>query len=189
MGEYFVWVNASKGEFLDQHACDDYGWMFSIASLQSCSLTEAACTLIEGPWRGDAVMYAGDYLSLDRDRPCDEPVELAQLFGSLPYERCFDGSYAELCAPDEIIRYRYAVNHSRREFVDRDDSPRDERHEGIEGDPLWCRFDPIPTLFSPPSYGGSRYRGRWCLDDVAMSNEAPPEGYEDITLPCFEDRI
>lgn len=80
-------------------ACDDCGFMFNIASLQPCQLTEAACSLVNGPWRG------------------------------------------------------------------------------------------VPTLFSLSNYDVGGYRGRWCLDGVRMSNEAPLESNKDITLLCCEDRF
>lgn len=181
MGEYFVWINQDKRQYLDQHACNDYGWMFGIASMQRCDLTEAACTLIAGYWRGDRVIFAGDYLSFGDGEYKNHNERLSKAFGEYPYENCYDGEYEELAAPDPIVRYRFAINETKREYVDRDDTPLADVCELPSGELVWSRYDPVPPLFSPLWSDDDPIRGRWCLDDIRFSHEPPSEGYKSIS--------
>lgn len=182
MGEYFAWINPKKRQCLDQDACDDYGWMFGIATMQRCELTEAACNLINGVWNGDPVIFAGDYLSFGNGEHESKNGVLASVFGTYPWDTCFGGEFEELPAPEPIVRYRYAINDDKREYVDRDATPLAVVCELPDGEIVWDRYDPVPALFSPCWLDDKEpYRGRWCLDAVRMSRESPGAGYEDIS--------
>ncbi len=182
MGGYFAWINPKKRQCLDQDACDDYGWMFGIATMQRCELTEAAYNLINGDWRGDPVIFAGDYLSFGDGKYESKNMELASVFGTYPWDTCFGGEFEELPARDPIVRYRYAINDSKREFVDRDATPLAVVCELSDGEIVWDRYDPVPALFSPCWLDEKEpYSERWCLDAVRMTQESPGAGYENIS--------
>ncbi len=166
MGEYFVWINQDKRQCLDQRACDDCGWMFGIASVQRCELTEAACTLIAGSWRGGRVIFAGDYLSFGDEEHDSRNGLLAKEFGKQPYENCYGGGCEELAAPDPIVRYRFSINETKREYVDRGNTPLADVCELPNGELVWSRYDPVPPFFSPVQRDNGFIRGRRCLDDV-----------------------
>lgn len=180
MGEYFVWINEGKRQYLDQDACDDCGSIFSIATQQRCELTEAACSLINGPWRGDPVIFAGDYLSFGDGELQSHNEVLADVFGRHPYGNCYDGSYEEVDAPGSIIRYRYAINETKHEYVDRDATPLAAVYELPDGTLGWDRYDPVPVLLSP-LWCDDPFHGRWCLDDVRMAHEQLGGDYKDIS--------
>lgn len=152
-----------------------------IAFIQPCELTEAACTLIASQWRGDKVIFAGDYLSFGESKNQNHSIELMNTFGSYPYESCYDGGYEKLLPPNHITRYRYAINESKREYIDRDNTSLACVCEIEKGRFEWNRYDPIPALFSPNSYYDDGIRGRWCLDEIRMSQEPPDEEYNNIS--------
>lgn len=70
--------------------------MFGAASVLGNRYTDAACTLLAGPWRNDPVMFVGDYFT---------PPKTGCPFNI------------------EVHHYRYAPNKTRHEFVDRDQGP------------------------------------------------------------------
>lgn len=160
MGEYFKWMNRGKGQRLDEGACDDFSWMLGIATIQRCDLTEAACTLINGPWHGDRVIFAGDYLAFGEGRYESRDKRLATAFGRYPWETCCGDEPEVIPAPDTVVRYRYAINDTKREFVDRDATPLASVCELPNGELDWSRYDPVPALFSPAWYDDPA-RGCW----------------------------
>ena len=202
MGEYFKWVNPRKREWIDDEPFDDYGFMLSIASYLGNRYTDAACTLIAGPWRGDPVMYIGDYFTPEEGSP------IAGLFGGYPYEdaldnfrnvsgsfRCAEGLLRPVWGDGddvpydgpfdtEVHHYRYALNRTRGEYVDRDAGP--VRCVCLyDGKYSWDRLDPLLGLLTPRSKP-SEWHGRWCLDEVEMTDEPPEGGYEDVMQgACF----
>ena len=202
MGEYFKWVNPRKREWIDDEPFDDYGFMLSIASYLGNRYTDAACTLIAGPWRGDPVMYIGDYFTPEEGSP------IAGLFDGYPYEdaldnfknvsgsfRCAEGLLRPVWGDGddvpydgpfdtEVHHYRYALNRTRGEYVDRDAGP--VRCVCLyDGKYSWDRLDPLLGLLTPRSKP-SEWHGRWCLDEVEMTDEPPEGGYKDVMQgACF----
>lgn len=180
MGEYFLWTNPSKKQYISEHDEHDCAFMFGVASQQGCELTDDACALMAGPWRGDAVAYIGDYFPyLERS-----DQRFVDAFGEFPWEIAVE-EYEELRPdPAGTPHYRFAINETRGEFIDRDGGPIAAVLEPEPGRYEWMRYDPTAALFSP-SYGtGDPVRGRWCFDDVRMSHERPGSGYEDVS-GCF----
>lgn len=106
---------------------------------------------------------------------------MLKAFGAHPFAKSYTDNYEEIPAPIPIIRYRYAINESKHEFVDRDITPLAGVCEIEEGQFEWTRYDPIPALFSPNSYYDDGIRGRWCLDEIRMSQEPPDVEYNDIS--------
>jgi hypothetical protein len=58
MGEYYLWANPRRREFISHAPFEDYGFMMSCASTQPCTTTDAACTMIATAWHGDPVVLA-----------------------------------------------------------------------------------------------------------------------------------
>ena len=201
MGEYFMWANPKKKEWIEADVFSEFGFMFGIASELGNRYTDAACTLMAGPWRGDPVLFIGDYFNPEKESP------VGKLFGGYPYETVLD-SFVDVSglfsdsrglmravygdAPDsdevpydglfelDVRHYRYAVNKTRGEYVDRDRAPVDSVCF-YSGNYSWSRFDPIPWLLSPCDDPKDEWAGRWCCDGVDISDEAPEGGYEDVT--------
>lgn len=202
MGEYFKWVNPKKREWIDDESFGDYGFMFSVASTLGNRYTDAACTLLAGPWRGDPVMYVGDYYTPE------EGSEIAGLFDGRPYEdaldnfrdvrglfRCAEGKLSpiweegdDLDGDDvpyagsfdtEVSHYRYAFDKTRGELVNRDAGPV-KIVAFHNGEYSWNRLDPLVVLLTPRK-NPSEWEGRWCCDEVEMLDELPASEYRDVT--------
>ena len=211
MGTYYMWVNPAKREWIDDAPFDDFGYMMSIASIQPCDTTDAACTLIAGRWHGDPVMYIGDGWP---GAYAKEGYPLERYFDGFPYEDVLNNftdvtgifeqargkTHADYVhAGDEVIRdvpydgpfdqrpvhYRFAINHTRCEYVDRALAPIEDVLKFADGYDF-ARLDPIPSLYSP-SNDSSEWFGRWCTDLVDMTDERPPEGYVDVTADACWD--
>ena len=84
MGESFYWANPGKREWIDCDPFDDLGFMLNIASYLGNRYTDAACTLLAGPWRGDPVMFVGDHFNPD------ESPKFGGLFNGHPHDDIFD---------------------------------------------------------------------------------------------------
>lgn len=63
MSQYFIWANPKKKEWIECDPFDEYGFMFGAASVLGNRYTDAACTLLAGPWRNGPVMFVGDYFA------------------------------------------------------------------------------------------------------------------------------
>lgn len=201
MSQSFYWANAGKREWIDCDPFDDGGFMLNIASYLGNRYTDAASTLLAGPWHGDPVMFIGDYFN---------PVEgsaLAGLFDGYPMDdifdnfknvggifRCAEGKlrppWEDGDDPDgddvpyegafntEICHFRYALDRTRGEYVDRDAGP--VRCVCFYGGAYsWHRLDPLVALLMPRT-SPSEWDGRWCCDQVEMLDEMPPGEYRDV---------
>lgn len=119
MGEYCLWINPKKKQYMLEHGEKDYGFMFSIASIQKCELTDDACALIAGPWKDSPVAYVGDYFYYGGDFGHNDE-RFKEVFGKYPYGTALEECEELKPNPAGTIRYRYAINETRKEFVDRD---------------------------------------------------------------------
>lgn len=206
MGEYFTWANPAKKEYLEDDPFGCCGFMLSIATLEGCGYTDAACTMIAGPWHGSPVVFVGDYWNSEKDGRA-----VARLFGGYAYEMILDdyenvtGRFKEARGltyevygdnPDalpaeyqgpfdlEVHRFRYLVNRDRREYVDRFAAPGREIENDEDGTTL-VREDPVAWLYAPcsasPAERDGEWRGRWCCDLVDPLDDFDSAGYKDVT--------
>lgn len=202
MGEYFMWANPKKKEWIEANVFSEFGFMFGIASKLGDRYTDAACTLMAGPWSGDPVLFIGDYFNPEKESP------VGKLFGGYPYETVLDSFvdvsslfsdsrglmravYGDAPNSDEVPydglfeldvhHYRYAVNKTRGEYVDRNRAPVDSVCL-VDGAYSWFRIDPIPLLLSPCDDVEEEWRGRWCCGEVAMCDEIPEGSFKDVTV-------
>ena len=202
MGIYYMWVNLSKRQYLDEAPFPD-GLKIDDTAHVGSELTDAVSTLLAGPWRGDLVSFMGEAFSdvggvFDlSDMPglkavasypidwYDIEEELENISGRLSCRRgrvgtyvTKDGSIEERLLEGpfdlELKQYRYVVNETKQEYYDRAR--------------LNVGFDPLPVLMSTswrnlyidgrPNNGPD---GLWVGDLIVPSDEAPGTGYEDVT--------
>jgi len=120
----------------------------------------------EGPHHKSRVVWAGDYADADPDqennlyRMCDEYTMI------MPQEK-------------ETTIYRYIVNHSKKQFVDKMACK-----SGEEG----MKYHPLPLLTCEGNgRGGGDYRGdspligSWARDIISVE-EVKPEGFEELAF-------
>ncbi len=199
MGEYFTWVNPKKGEWIDHEPFSECGFVFNVAACLGDRYTDAACTLLAGPWRGDPVMFVGDYFdpgegsrtgALFDGYPCDDIFDNFRNVTGL--FKCAEGMLSPVFGPSpgdddvpyegpfelEVRHYRYAVNRTRGEYVDRDLGP--VRHVCLwHGEYSWARVDPLLPLLTPRNAGGDA-EGRWCCDEIEVADELPFGDWRDV---------
>jgi hypothetical protein len=120
----------------------------------------------EGPHHKSRVVWAGDYADADPD----EEKNL--------YRMCDEYTMISPQVKDTTI-YRYIVNHSKKQFVDKT-----KVTSGEEG----MKYHPLPLLTCEGNgRGGGDYRGEspligsWARDVISVE-EVAPEGFEELVF-------
>lgn len=139
-------------------------------------MTDAACTMIAGPWRGDTVIYVGDYWTEDSFDD-ERSRRLFAKFDGYPYEDILKrfknvtghfeeaqghkyGDYLHFEKRGDVFDepytgpfdlrvrcWRHAVNRTRREFVDRRQGPISNVYRR-HGRYEFARIDPTVLLYA-----------------------------------------
>lgn len=211
----YYWMNPKRHEFLNHIPFGEYGNDYGITSVLTPLSTGAVLALIGERWSGDPVFClcngwphalsphrlekALERYDIDVSsnwlRDCTDITGIfVQARGHLHKEwhpstrgPWFDWDEVPYSGPFDLVPSgrRYCINRTRREYVDLS-------HTTVTGicrrdGRVWlARADPIPSLFSP-WYQSQTWRGRWCLDQVDVADEAPQDSYADVTkLACDE---
>ena len=207
-GQYYIWANPDKREYIDDELFEGVGFMLGHSVAVGQPMTDAACTMIAGPWHGDTVIYVGDYWTEDSFDD-ERSRRLLAKFDGYPYEdilscfenvtghfdkarghRCSDFLHSEergnifneaYTGPFDLrVRsWRYAVNRTRHEFVDRRQGPISNVYRW-HGRYEFRRIDPTVLLYAMGPVD-EEWGGRWCDDLVDISDDAPGEGYRNVT--------
>lgn len=216
MGQHYIWANPDKREYIEDEPFEGTGFVLSCLVGVGQPMTDAACTMIAGPWRGDTVIYVGDYWT-DDNYDDERSRRLFAKFDGYPYEDILNrfenvtGHFVEARGheyPDylhseergdiydepytgpfdlRVRSWRYAVNRTRREFVNRrQGSVRDifQWNGGFDFD----RCDPTVLLYAMGPID-DEWGGRWCSDLVDMCDDAPGEDYRDVTTEAASSWI
>ena len=168
MGQYYKPTSVDKMESLYTH---DYGSMSKL--MEHSYITNDFVEIVEyllspkGKWHKHSFVWAGDYA----DEEENSEKNLYMIAKEIQLKDYPEGSSG-----------RYIVNHTKKEFVDKDIVPEDE-----EG---W-KVHPLPLLTCEGNgRGGGDYRlwnentGYWARDRISVEKEAP-KGYEEL-IPNFE---
>lgn len=127
----------------------------------------------EGPYYKSRVVWAGDYA----DKEPDQEKNL--------YQMCDEYT---MISPQvkETKMYRYIINHSKKQFVDKTKAPT-KRVEYTN----WA-LHPLPLLTCEGNgRGGGDYRGEspligsWARDIISV-DEVAPEGFEELVFDLVE---
>lgn len=184
MGEYFMWANPAKKEYLDDSAFEECGFMLSIAKYTGCITTRAARMLMADRWKGDPVIFLGDYFLREPDRS----GKIIGLFHGCPYEEVLETYIPLQVNPcDEVEPYRYAIDHKAKEYIDFEEIDLNSNYEKLASVSEF-KLDPLPILLAPNRCNPGDFQlGRWCPGAIEVTNLIPPTGYEDITdLACLD---
>ena len=123
----------------------------------------------EGPHYKSRVVWAGDYA----DKELDQEKNL--------YQMCDEYT---MISPQvkETKMYRYIINHSKKQFVDKTKVPKQENFT----------LHPLPLLTCEGNgRGGGDYRGEspligsWARDIISVE-EVAPEGFEELVFDLVE---
>lgn len=207
MGQYFCWANPARREWIDCDPFDPYGFMAGPSSRCGNRYTDAACTLMEGCWRGNPVVYLGDYCELSAGNPCS--AMLGELFGGWPYGvvidefedvsglfACAEGLHHDVLDGDEIlsvpyegpfdlevVHRRYVMEDGCREFVDRELAPVHDAYDA-GGILSWDRWDPVGWLLRPSDLDDS-WEGCWVAGQMRVSDEPPGPGCRNVSADAY----
>lgn len=204
MGQYFDWVNPDKKEMIGS-----YPWKCGFKLEENTYLgnekTDAMLTLMATRWKGDRVIFLGDYAEFKNEtNPYRRAFELdlgghgieGYLFEDLEdvagvfkwvRDEGDNVHYDDETGDDvpytgpfdtDIQAFRYVLDDDAQEYVDRLRCP--VRY--ISSNPLKVlRYDPVPILLC--SFEGGHLDplyGRWFGHRVRPTNDAPPETYVQI---------
>ena len=169
MGQYYKPMSIDKMTFLYSH---DYGNGLKLMehSYIGNSLVNTVESLLapDGAWHKNSIVWAGDYA----DEEDDGTDNL--------YTQVGDDSI-EPKDMEKVESGRYIVNHTKKEFVDKDLVPKDKE--------CWS-VHPLPLLTCEGNgRGGGDYRldnehiGTWARDSISIEKEAP-EDYGQL-IPHF----
>lgn len=207
MGQYFTWLNVDKREQLDPLAFEG-GLKWCETCYVGSERTEAALSLLAGPWAGDAVVFMGDYCrpgELDNalmSRVAAEYGErgacdyMEDTFTNIAGRFAVVRGRAEYLYEDdaplgareyvgtfdiEFSHPRYLVNDSKREYVDRERTMVWHVTRGHLPFSV-VRFDPTPLLLSSGrGLDGFDDCGPWLGDSVFATSIRPDDGYADMS--------
>jgi hypothetical protein len=170
MGQYYKPTSVDKMESLYSH---DYGSMSKL--MEHSYIGNDFVTIVEnllspeGRWHKHGFVWAGDYA--DEEPSGDNLYTLAKEIKLESYY--FDGKYT--------YKGRYIVNHTKKQYVDKDVVPKDE-----EG---W-KVHPLPLLTCEGNgRGGGDYRkdndfiGDWARGKISIEKKKP-EDFDEI-IPNF----
>ena len=167
MGQYYKPTSVDKMESLYSH---DYGHMSKL--MEHCYIGNHFVSIAEnllspeGRWYKHGFVWAGDYA--DEEPSGNNLYTLAKEIKI----NLHNGSSAG----------RYIINHSLKEYVDKEKAPKDEEGWSVH---------PLPLLTCEGNgRGGGDYRidndsiGYWARDRISVENSIP-EGYTEL-VPNFE---
>ena len=169
MGQYYKPTSVDKMESLYSH---DYGSMSKLMehSYIGNDFVSIAESLLspEGRWYKHVFVWAGDYAD---EEPSGDNLYMSAKEVKLKGDEFYDRK-----------SFRYIINHTNEEYVDKDIVPEDE-----EG---W-KVHPLPLLTCEGNgRGGGDYRkendciGAWARNRISIENSIP-EGYTEL-IPNFE---
>ena len=168
MGQYYKPTSVDNMESLYSH---DYGSMSKLMehSYINNDFVEIAEYLLspKGKWHKHSFVWAGDYANGEEN----SEKNLYMIAKEIQLKDYPEGSSG-----------RYIVNHTKKEYVDKDIVPEDE--EGWKVHPL-----PLLTCEGNGRGGGdyhlwNEFIGYWSRDKISVEKEAP-KGYTEL-IPNFE---
>ena len=216
MSQYFNWVNFDKREIIADWPWP-CGSGLRESAYVGCEKTDAVLTMLASDWAGDIVVFLGDYAHFENETDsnrheverrlagmsCEDYIySCTDICGRFDYTRdhpearypVFSDYGVEEWVPYDgpfdvaIQSFRYVVNESKREFVDRANTV--ARHvDDSTGEVV--RYDPLPELMCSQVAGlgaaGRGILGRWLGDVIRPTNERPGDGYAAVAqdYSCF----
>lgn len=206
MGQYFEWVNFDKREIIATDPWPNGQKLHECAYI-GCPETDATLTMLAGDWAGDLVVFLGDYAKFkDETHPGRHEVErrldgaisddytydFTDICGRFDYVRdhpeakhyvehddgSWDWSLYDGPFDVKIHQFRYVVNESKKEYVDRH---RTAVRYIDKGTGRISRYDPFPELMCSQTSGledpEHEIEGLWFGDVIRPTDEHPGDGY------------
>lgn len=139
-----------------------------------------------GKYSKKRLVWAGDYAD-------DEPTLNSYSPEGNLYDFCIESLEIKPKAINTPMRYRYLLNHTKKQFVDKIKAPIDNIWVDRDGKTYEYKIHPLPLLTCEGNgRGGGDYRsdnteyvGIWARDSISVGNRIP-EGYTEI-VPNFKE--
>lgn len=208
MGQYFNWVNFDKLEYIATDPWPNGSKLVECTYL-GCEETDAALTMLAGEWAGDLVAFMGDYCRFENETNPGRR-EVGRRLGGMVFDDFLFDTCTDICGRFDYVgnhpearryvehgddfalepydgpfdvairRYRYVVNESKKELVDRFRTA--VRHiEKTTG--RIVRYDPFPQLMCSETDGleySDEINGLWFGDIVRPADEHPGAEYKAV---------
>lgn len=200
MGQYYQPVNLDKQEFLESWSYDNGAKLMEHSWVENDFVAAAEYLLSPtGSWHKTRVVWAGDYgtegLFLEELANLEEYNDGNPFTGLQPHDNLYKFSsrnFIEVTPTASFIReLKYIVNHTKKQYVDRNKSVEDasDEDDGV--------IHPLPILTSngngcgggdycTPSNYQQEFVGLWAGDVISMEIEAPGNDYVEI-FPNFNE--
>lgn len=191
MGQYYKPVNIEKKQYLIS-----YNYHNGAKLMEHSYLTNSLVSAVEqmliptGKWHKDRIAWCGDYADtiVDARSGVDTNVNIYDMCNAEC--DCNVGNEWKKIFPfpdqkgKRLKRYRWLVNHTKKEVVDRN-----KEMTGVFG----LKINPLPLLTADGNgRGGGDYRGndekhvgRWRFDSISLETKKP-EGFIEIELNFSE---
>lgn len=184
MGQYFKAVNITKEEYVSSYDYENGAKLMEHSWIGNKFVGAVECMLIPGgQWYRNKIVWAGDYM--------DKNIFVPDRFGVGVdlYDIALDNFKSTKPRRYKLPKeYRFIVNHSKDEYIDRSIVP--ESHG-------W-KVNPLSILLSSGNGRGggdyhvrndidAEYVGAWAGDEIGIESERPPFEYNEIKPDFFED--
>ena len=142
MGQYFMWLNAVKGEYIEPIDFD-HGNKRRESSWVGCEMLEALFTLMADDWKADPIVWIGDdYARLHNEtNPALAVVE--RICGSDPYDYAIEHFKNVSCQFSTCDKYDFVANEFHIETL---------RKYGVNQTDLNRYFDRLDDSYGPSYY-------------------------------------
>ncbi len=145
----------------------------------------------EGPFEKHSVVWAGDYANPENDLSFTD--ETGKPLDLNLYDLCSDTKKLNPKRVKGNSKYRYILNHTTKQFVDKTKVPASATGTSEDGTPWTLRIHPLPLLTCEGNgNGGGDYYGEergqvgvWARHSISVANEIPNDYSElifDLTI-------
>lgn len=193
MGQYFKAVNKDTKEYVYSHDFQSGMKLMEHSYIGNAYVGAVELLLTpKGAWYKAPIVWAGDYADpiegtvTPENESGDTWFSISKQFPWLPQE--FD-HFAKVNDID-LKEYRYIINHTKKEYVDKDTLPNFNVDADDPNDKGWT-VNPLPILTADGNgRGGGDYHndnpdidlvGVWAGDSISVEKEKP-EGYSEIEV-------
>lgn len=204
MGQYFKFINFDKKEMISPYTYDNLAKVME-HSYQENKYMAAAEKLMNTTWKGDRVLYLGDYVDSYYEQPKFKDI-LESLVKEVREEKLFENSKKESLyfvkfkerkieiSDNELLPTRYIYNKKTNEYIDL--KKQIIQWSGYYKGEIWgAKIHPLSLLLCASNGDGGSYYGinmdyvgHWVnyLGDIGFSDTAL-SNYEELPV-IFDER-
>lgn len=161
MGQYFKFINFDKKEQVSPYDYDNLAKVME-HSYQGNAFIYAVEQLMKTAWKGDRVLYVGDYVDeyYDNSEYGKTLKELVQETDTYVLYQVPFKEIKNVEIPQEPIATRYIVNHNTKEYIDLKDQPIQYMYHDSNSNILYStKIHPLSLMLCASNGAGGSYYG------------------------------